>query len=45
MIPATATRTTPKMTDFDEARANRWFAGIMAVMFAALGAALVWSHR
>lgn len=33
------------MTDFDEARANRWFAGIMAVMFAALGAALVWSHR
>ena len=45
MIPATATRTTLKMTDFDEARANRWFAGIMAVMFAALGAALAWSHR
>ena len=30
---------------FDEDRANNWFAGIMLVMFAALGAALAWSHK
>ena len=28
----------------DEDRANKWFAGIMLIAFALLGAALVWSH-
>lgn len=28
----------------DEDRANNWFLGIMAIAFALLGAALVWSH-
>ena len=34
-----------RCSDMDEDRANNWFAGIMLVAFAALGAALAWNYK